>query len=843
MVAGHLYYIEGVHYQGGGGVNFSVLANVWGTADPTNGTPTNLQATNNNIAFITGPSTTLSITQEPKSESIYDQQTAFFSVQTASDSELAPYFQWYRNGQPVTNATGTSYSFVASSKTDNGAQFFVTANSEIGGLWATSQVATLTVQTAILEPGFAKVEIAPAAVPTDTQLQSGDIGIVTETLASPAFASYLNGAGPVNFGLRLSSFFIPPASGNYNFITCSDDHSALFLSTDDTPAHKVWIAQESNWSNPGQWNTMQGGTGTDAQKNSSTFVNPTTQAAPYPSGIALVGGQKYYIELDGEQGGGGLDFAATYYLASGTAPADGTATALSGNAIALYAPRCSYVAFTNEPQSAVVNSLGTATFTAGGITDSTFPVGTTGAPVLTNFLVFQWTKNGNNVTGATSSSYTTAPAGPWDNNAQIVCKMRALGLADTNGTPIWSNSTPAVLTVVTDATPAAIVYAGYYTFTNIYGVGETFVTIDFNKVMDVSTLVVAANYTLPGLTVTGVTVNSNNYSSVKLKVTGTPSFPLNLTLNGIKDGWGSAPAVTTAKVGQSALISQDIGTQGVPGTSNDDPVFPSSMYVDNTNAYTVVSQGSDIWAARDGCNFAYEVRTGDFDVAVRQKDITHTSNWAKGGLMVRESLEADSRDWNIINDPRSSDNIMAPDNSGLGANITECNWRTNGVGSGATCTGWNIIPQTNTPAYPNAWLRLKRTGSVLTAMYGSNGIDWTLLGAYDVSTNAENAVLPATLYVGLCTTAHNNDSPTTTNPLYWNTVHYADYMSVYVPPTRPTTPTLSLGQAGGAWKITYTGTLQSTTSITGQFTDVPGAASPYTVPVTSGTMQFYRARN
>ena len=51
------------------------------------------------------------------------------------------------------------------------------------------------------------------------------------------------------------------------------------------------------------------------------------------------------------------------------------------------------------------------------------------------------------------------------------------------------------------------------------------------------------------------------------------------------------------------------------------------------------------------------------------------------------------------------------------------------------------------------------------------------------------------------------------------------------------TPTLSIGTAGSKVTITYTGTLQSAASVTGPFTPVTGATSPY-VPTVSGTLFF-----
>src|SRR6185295_3900578 len=56
--------------------------------------------------------------------------------------------------------------------------------------------------------------------------------------------------------------------------------------------------------------------------------------------------------------------------------------------------------------------------------------------------------------------------------------------------------------------------------------------------------------------------------------------------------------------------------------------------------------------------------------------------------------------------------------------------------------------------YPSNWLRLKRTGPVLTGYSGPNGLDWTPMTAVDSSTNVAGAY-PATIRVGLAVTSHN----------------------------------------------------------------------------------------
>jgi hypothetical protein len=54
-------------------------------------------------------------------------------------------------------------------------------------------------------------------------------------------------------------------------------------------------------------------------------------------------------------------------------------------------------------------------------------------------------------------------------------------------------------------------------------------------------------------------------------------------------------------------------------------------------------------------------------------------------------------------------------------------------------------------------------------------------------------------------------------------------------------PVLSAARSAGALSITFTGTLQSAPAVTGPWTDVAGAASPYSATSTSGQV-FYRAK-
>lgn len=54
-------------------------------------------------------------------------------------------------------------------------------------------------------------------------------------------------------------------------------------------------------------------------------------------------------------------------------------------------------------------------------------------------------------------------------------------------------------------------------------------------------------------------------------------------------------------------------------------------------------------------------------------------------------------------------------------------------------------------------------------------------------------------------------------------------------------PTIQLAVTQTGLTITYTGVLQSSTSLNGTFADVPGANSPHTMD-TAGAARYFRAR-
>jgi hypothetical protein len=163
---------------------------------------------------------------------------------------------------------------------------------------------------------------------------------------------------------------------------------------------------------------------------------------------------------------------------------------------------------------------------------------------------------------------------------------------------------------------------------------------------------------------------------------------------------------------------------------------------DPAGTYTITANGADVWGTSDNFRFAYKTLTGDGAISAKVVSVTNTSNWAKAGVMIRESL-----------DPAASYAFMFPTPDGRRAFQNRP-----GTGAGAV----SAHSATGVAALP-FWVKVERKGNQFTAYYSTDGTTWTPQPdtentGTDASPNPQTILMSNSVLVGLAVTSNNGQA-------------------------------------------------------------------------------------
>ena len=163
--------------------------------------------------------------------------------------------------------------------------------------------------------------------------------------------------------------------------------------------------------------------------------------------------------------------------------------------------------------------------------------------------------------------------------------------------------------------------------------------------------------------------------------------------------------------------STDIGAVGQAG---------SASQALGTSGFYVNGSGADIWGTSDAFQFTSQALAGDGDLIARLDQEQNTSPYTKAGLMLRQSLDADSA--HVILDRKPDGVYEFMTRSATGAQTTFL----------ASASG------------TLSFMRLSRTGNTVTASISVDGTAWSLVGS---TTFVDGPVL-----AGLAVTSHDNSA-------------------------------------------------------------------------------------
>jgi hypothetical protein len=192
--------------------------------------------------------------------------------------------------------------------------------------------------------------------------------------------------------------------------------------------------------------------------------------------------------------------------------------------------------------------------------------------------------------------------------------------------------------------------------------------------------------------------------------------------------------ILTLVSGASAALpegwqSRDIGTIGGSAAEIDGIWFISG-------------DGEDVWYKSDQFHYAFIPLSGDGTIVARVEDNgTGSDNWAKGGVMIRETLNQNSKYA-----------MMAI---------------TGGDGGGKAFQHRAITGQPSFSAhggdqvYPPMWIKLTRIGDTFTGYYSMNGVNWIeqenwSLDGDDAAKNPATIAMARDVYIGLFVTSHRS---------------------------------------------------------------------------------------
>jgi len=224
---------------------------------------------------------------------------------------------------------------------------------------------------------------------------------------------------------------------------------------------------------------------------------------------------------------------------------------------------------------------------------------------------------------------------------------------------------------------------------------------------------------------TGVNVvEGDHYAETRKVHRGEQSMPLSFDNNGkYSEAYRAMPAGMTdwTQDGVESLVMWFMGH----------PIYLGGFEESPVGTFKVTGAGADIYDNDDQGHFAYKEFEGSLKIVAKVESVDNpegSDGWSKAGIMVRESLDADSINTGLFATPE---------------NGVRFQFRATTQGS----TDREFDPNAVMPV----WLRLERTsGGLVRAYYSADGNQWTRFSIQQIR------MAPGIpYYAGLAVTSHN----------------------------------------------------------------------------------------
>jgi hypothetical protein len=164
------------------------------------------------------------------------------------------------------------------------------------------------------------------------------------------------------------------------------------------------------------------------------------------------------------------------------------------------------------------------------------------------------------------------------------------------------------------------------------------------------------------------------------------------------------------------------------------PASVGSFTEDPAGTYTITATGWDIAGTADAFHYAYMMLNGIGSIEAQVLNVGNTDQWAKAGVMIRETLDAGSKFAAVYITP------------GMG-----CRFQTRRDTDIDVVSDSTIATDEQIAITAPYWVKLERDiAGNFNAYYSSNGTNWQAM-----AWNPQNILMNSNVYIGLALSAHN----------------------------------------------------------------------------------------
>jgi hypothetical protein len=172
-------------------------------------------------------------------------------------------------------------------------------------------------------------------------------------------------------------------------------------------------------------------------------------------------------------------------------------------------------------------------------------------------------------------------------------------------------------------------------------------------------------------------------------------------------------SIATSAALPAGWETADIGDVGVAGKATE-----------SGGIFTVKGAGDDIWGTADAFRYVYRALPGDGFIAARVATVQYVRAWTKAGVMIRQSLDADSAHASMF--------VSAA----------------KGLAFQRRLSRGGLSVNTGLAGAAPRWVKVARAGSVVTAYTSADGATWTKVGQ-------DTLAISGAVWVGLAVTSHD----------------------------------------------------------------------------------------